>query len=261
MLSSGHRNTFVAIMTPMRAVFLLAGATFFAACSTYRQGLYLKVDKTQVPTVLPAELVQPNDPLLRPFDQFNMEVYASNGELLIDPENALANAANADTKAVRKVYLVGKDGTALLPMIGEVKLADLTVRGAEALLREKYNAFYKACYVSVTVTSHRVTVISNSGVMVPLQGNSLTLLEVIALAGEVAREGNTSNIRVMRGAEVMVIDLSKLSSYPAGNIVMRPGDIVYVEPIKRPLMEGLRDISPLLGLAVGILTLVWLLSQ
>jgi polysaccharide export outer membrane protein len=248
-------------MTLMRAVILLAGVLFFTACSTYRKSLYLKVDRPEQFPSAPSGTHEPADPVLRPFDQFNLEVYAANGELLIDPENALANAAKANTKEGRKLYTLDKNGNAYLPMIGEVALTQLNLRQAEALLREKYNAFYKDCFVALTITSHRVTVISNSGVMVPLQHQSLTLLEVIALAGEVAREGNTRNIRVLRGDEVMVIDLSKIASYPAGNIVMRPGDIVYIEPVKRPFAEGVRDISPLLGLLVGILTLVWLLSQ
>jgi len=248
-------------MTFMRAAILWAGLVLFSACSSYRQSLFLTVDKTQPASVIPPGLNSPSDLSLRPFDQFQVDVYAASGELLIDPENALAKAAQADSKQNQKVYGLDKDGTTVLPMIGEVKLAPLSLRQAEDVLREKYNAFYRNCYVAITLTSQRVTVISTSGVMVPLQNNSLTLLEVIALAGEVTRESKTKNIRVLRGNEVLIIDLSKISHYPTNNIIMQPGDIVYMEPIKRPFAEGTRDIAPLLGLLVGILTLVWFISQ
>jgi polysaccharide biosynthesis/export protein len=39
-------------------------------------------------------------------------------------------------------------------------------------------------------------------------------------------------------------------------MTMAPGDIVYVEPIRRPLVEGIRDYGPVFSIITSIATLV-----
>jgi polysaccharide export outer membrane protein len=47
-----------------------------------------------------------------------------------------------------------------------------------------------------------------------------------------------------------------IDGYKKGNMIMQHGDIVYVEPIRRPLVEASRDYGPLLSLGISITTLV-----
>jgi polysaccharide export outer membrane protein len=39
-------------------------------------------------------------------------------------------------------------------------------------------------------------------------------------------------------------------------MIVQPGDLVYVEPLRRPFVEGSRDIAPLLSMVVSFVTLV-----
>jgi polysaccharide export outer membrane protein len=54
----------------------------------------------------------------------------------------------------------------------------------------------------------------------------------------------------------MIADLSTFAGYRENNIVIQPNDIVYVEPIRRPFIEGVRDYGPILGVLTSIATLI-----
>jgi polysaccharide export outer membrane protein len=60
----------------------------------------------------------------------------------------------------------------------------------------------------------------------------------------------------LRGEEYFLVDFSTIDGYRKGNMIMQPGDIVYVEPVRRPVSEAVRDYGPLLSLAVSLSTLV-----
>jgi polysaccharide export outer membrane protein len=42
---------------------------------------------------------------------------------------------------------------------------------------------------------------------------------------------------------------------------MKPGDIVYVEPVRRPFIEALRDYSPVITIVTSLATLIFIVSQ
>jgi polysaccharide export outer membrane protein len=89
----------------------------------------------------------------------------------------------------------------------------------------------------------------------------MRLAEVLALAKGVTNDGRASNIRVIRGDDVMLADFSTIDGYRRSNFLMKPGDIVYVEPVRRPFIEGLRDYSPLISIVASLATLVVIITQ
>ncbi|MFN8340502.1 MAG: hypothetical protein U0V64_02445 [Cyclobacteriaceae bacterium] len=75
-----------------------------------------------------------------------------------------------------------------------------------------------------------------------------------------ANDAKAHNIRVLRGDQVFLVDFSTLAGYQAGNIAMQSGDVVYVEPIRRPLVEGLRDYTVFFSMFVSLGTLLYLIN-
>jgi polysaccharide export outer membrane protein len=227
-----------------------------AGCSSYKKSLFLKTSKNLPLKGPTADLLVPESEIILPFDILTLEVYAANGEALIDPERALSKATgNVTTVTASPQYTVDHDGAVKLPLIGVQKLGNLNLRTAEQNLQEKYNTFYKDCFVKISVTNKRVTIIANGGKVIPLANEGMTVLEVIGLAGDVTREAKTENIRLLRAGEVILLDLSVVTNYPANNVLVKSGDIIYLEPVRRPFVEGLRDASPLIGLVISLLTL------
>ncbi len=195
-------------------------------------------------------------------DYLTLEVYTSNGERIIDPDLKLtSNNLNStiDDKE-EPTYLINALGTARFPMVGEVKLEGLTIQQAEVILAESYNQFYNQSYVRLQYTNKRVIVLGSpgglGGSVVPLTNENMRLTEVLALAKGLNQDSKSKNIRVLRGDQAFVIDFSTLEGFVKNNMIMEPGDIVYVEPVRRPFSEGLRDNAAVFSIFTSVLTLI-----
>jgi polysaccharide export outer membrane protein len=239
------------------------GTAVLVSCASYKQNIMFQVsDNTKVSEyVKEAEknyTIQKNDFL-------KLEVYTQGGERIIDPELKLMKDMPVQNNNLQPdpSYLVNVQGIVKLPMIGEIKLEGLTIRKAEQLLQEEYKKFYKEPYVILEFTNKRVIVLGGQkiGAVVPLSNENMSLVEVIALAEGVDNFSMAHNIRIMRGDDVFVTDLSTIEGYQKGNMTMENGDVVYIEPVRRPVSEAARDYAPLFSLAISITTLIVVLLQ
>jgi polysaccharide biosynthesis/export protein len=198
--------------------------------------------------------------VIRPNDLITVQVYTNEGERLIDPDLKLireSTTQNAMNQKPNPSYLVNHDGVVKLPMVGELKLQGLTLRESEGLLQQEYSKFYQSPFVSLQYQNKRVIVLgSPGGQVIPLQNENTRLVEVLAMATGISNDGNAGNIRILRGDEVIVADLSSFDGYRKNNVVMEPGDIVYVEPIRRPVAESIRDYAPLVTILASLTTLI-----
>lgn len=192
-------------------------------------------------------------------DYLNLEIYTHNGERLIDPDLQLMKDAptqNLQTKPPVQ-YLVDINGVVKFPMVGEIRLEGLTIRKAEEILREQYAKFYEEPFVILRFQNKRVVVLgAPGGQVIPLINENMKLTEVLALAKGISNDAKANNIRVLRGNELYVADLSTFEGYTKSNITMAPGDIIYVEPIRRPFAEGVRDYSPIISIVTSVTTLI-----
>jgi polysaccharide export outer membrane protein len=99
----------------------------------------------------------------------------------------------------------------------------------------------------------------------------MNLLEVLALAGGVdgggggagavyRYGGKTSNIRIIRGdlknPQIEQIDLSTIAGMRRANLQMEPNDIIYIEPVRRRLLDGLADAGPVFSAAATLLSTI-----
>jgi len=197
-------------------------------------------------------------------DYLKLDVFSNRGERLIDPNPELTNTNNNQTPASRTEfqYLVDINGIVKLPMIGELKVEGLTLREAEEITQKEFQKYFKDPYVIITYNNKRVVVLGAAGgQVIPLVNQNVTLVETIALAKGLSNDAKADNIRVLRNDKVFIIDLSTIEGFKAGNMLIEPGDIVYIEPIRRPLSEALRDYSGVLTMIVSLTTLLVLINS
>lgn len=195
---------------------------------------------------------------IQKYDYLEAEVFSNKGEKIIDPEFRTGTGQNAETANQSKVaYFVDANGIAKFPMVGDVKLEGLTIRQAEELLQDSYAKFYTDAYVVLRYTNKRVIVLgAPGGQVIPLTNDGMHLVEILALAQGLSNDAKAQNIRVLRGDQVFVADLSTFDGYVKNNIPIQSGDIIYVEPIRRPLTESLRDYGPIVSIVTTVTTLV-----
>lgn len=239
--------------------FLLAGA-LLASCGSYRQNILFQVSSGEADA---QRLEAESNYSIQPNDLLSLDVYTNGGEKIVDPNRESFKDGNvAASEQLPFQYLVDMNGFVKFPLIKEVKLSGLTIRQAEQILQKEYGLFYEEAFVVLRFHNKRVIVLgAPGGQVIPLTNENMRLAEVLALAKGIPTEARVNNIRIIRGDAVYVADLSTFSGYQKNNLVMQPGDIVYVEPVRRPFKEALRDYSPVISIVTSLATLIFIISQ
>lgn len=203
-----------------------------------------------------------------PDDLLTIDVFTNKGERIVDPDFELIDdrrqAYNQNRKTMQ--YLVMPDGFVKLPVVGRIKVGGMTLDDAETALETLYNDFYQDAFIKLEFNNKRAVVLgATGGLVIPLLNENISLLEVLALAGGIDDRGKAYNIRLIRGdlndPEVHVIDLSTIEGMQRANLDVYPGDIIYVEPVKKILNESLRDITPALSLVTSLATFILLIRS
>ena len=177
------------------------------------------------------------------------------------------------TATAGTAFLVQADGTVFLPLVNRVKVSGLSLLQADSLLKTKYDVYYKESFVTTRVTNNRVFVLgAPGGQVISLVNDNMNLIEVLALAGGLDGQGSgggtqggiyrfggkASNIRIIRGdlknPRVQQVDLTTLDGMRRANLQMEPNDIIYIEPVRRPLLEALTDAAPIISFVSLITT-------
>lgn len=232
--------------------------------------------------------------VIQPNDILEVRVNTNRGERILDPNGELqfgqpsgALPSRATTRpATRNVgqgagaatsgseFLVQADGTVTLPQVGRLRLSGLSLLQADSVLAIRFAEYYVQPFVTTRVNNNRVIVLGVSGgKVIPLANDNMNLLEVLALAGGIdgaaggggptyRNGGRADNIRIIRGdlknPRVQQIDLSTLNGMRRANLQVEPNDVIYIEPIRRPLLDALTESAPLLSVASLLLTTSYL---
>ena len=233
------------------------------ACSSYKQHIMFQAEGGNYPKdVEYSKLLAERNYKIQINDKLDIRVYTNEGERIIDPDYVLqGDIENANIRREEVSYFVGKDSLVKVPMIGSVKLKDLTTREAEVLLEKEFSKFYKDPYVVVKFKNKRVIVLGNTGgQVINLENEDMTLLEVLALAGGLPEDSKANNIRLIRGdlndPEVQIIDLSTIEGMMTADLKIYSGDIIYIEPVVRGFSKGSRDILPLASILASTVAII-----
>ena len=196
-------------------------------------------------------------------DLLSIDVYTNHGERIIDPDFLLSkDLPNQNLVKEEKTYLVDMRGQVKFPMIGEIMIAGLTLRQAEEILQKEYTRFYGGAFVTLSYLNKRVVVLgAPGGQVIPLANENIHLAEILALAKGLDKNAKAQNFRLIRGQQVFVADFSTFEGYRKFDLVMEPGDIVYVEPVRRPFSEGLQEYAPFISVITSLTTLILVIDQ
>lgn len=239
---------------------ILICVIFLSSCKAYKQDILFQLNDnfTEGDLSKVVEEVESNY-LLKPNDILLLDVFTNKGERLIDPNFELVQQQMAQVQQQRDIfqYVVQVDGNVVLPLVGAFNVLGMTLYEAELAIAEKFGEVYIEPFVKLRISNRRVIVLgAPGGQVVPLGNENMSVVEVVALAGGLELGAKSQNMKLIRNNEVFQIDLSTIEGYKASSMNVNPGDVIYIEPWRRPWLETLRDVSPALSIATSILTLV-----
>jgi polysaccharide export outer membrane protein len=166
-------------------------------------------------------------------------------------------------------YSIDAGGRITLPILGELTVKDLTVEEAQKFIQSNANKYFNNAIAIVKLISFKVTVlgeVKNPGYYF-VYNNQATILEALGMAGDLTNFGNRRNIKLLRqkesGTEVVLLDLTSPDLLKSEFLFLKPGDVLYVEPLKaRSKRSNLEVLSVVFAaLTTGVLILSYVSSH
>ena len=144
--------------------------------------------------------------------------------------------------------LVDSAGYITLPLIGAVRVKGLTQSSASKAIESKYKKYINTPSVYVEVLNKRLFVlgeVKRPGV-VKIDKESMSLFEALAFAGDITDAAIRHNIIIVsanaRGKmQMRRIDLTKFDTMNLHTLMLKPNDIVYVQPNEWKLFKVAAD--------------------
>lgn len=252
------------------------GILFFmlGSCRSYNPILFKAKNKNLSEQLSQLKQKAEKNYVIQKNDFITISVYTNSGEFIILPPSVRNNGVvgnnnnpnnQIQNNQFREIsFLVKQDGEAKLPMVGNVNLLGLTLNQSDSLLQIKYSKFYEKPFVVTQFKNKRVIVLKgDQGLLYPLRNEKIHLIEALAATGGMSRDLKSHNIRLIRGdlqnPKVFLIDLSTIDGLTYHNLILEPNDIIYIEPIRRPFLESLRDVSSVISIFTGLVTTVLLI--
>lgn len=192
-------------------------------------------------------------------DVVNIFVSTLDAEASI-PFNLFRSAAGGGLPSEQVDYIVDKEGEIDFPVIGALKIVGLSPNDLRALLREKLSPYLKDPIINIRLRNFTVTLLGavNRPGTYLVNGEQVTILEALGLAGDLSIKGLRNNILVIRdfnGTKVYNrIDLTDKDFMKSSGYYLTQNDVVYVEPNKSGVYESSQDNR--LGITISVISLL-----
>nr|WP_321234179.1 polysaccharide biosynthesis/export family protein [uncultured Psychroserpens sp.] len=174
-------------------------------------------------------------PTIQYADMLNINISSIEPELAA-PYNSYEIQEN---RLVRQIpYIVSADGDINFPVLGRIKVAGFTTKEVTDILYQMLSKHLNNPSVSVQLINFKVSVLGEvrSPGSYTILNERITILEAIALAGDLTIYGKRQNVTLIREQngtrEFIPIDLTDKALFNSPHYYLAQNDIIYVEANK-----------------------------
>ena len=155
-----------------------------------------------------------------------------------DPnQDSLVSMQELGQPMYKKGILVDTHGNVILPLIGKVYVRGLTQTQAANKITQMYKKYVNTPSVYVEVMNKRLIVLGEVKKPGPItiDKEKMTLFEALAFAGDITDAAVRNDIIILshtpeKGMMMRHVDLTRFDKMHYADIMLRPNDIVYVQP-------------------------------
>ena len=163
------------------------------------------------------------------------------------PFNLFKGAEEGGFRPEQLDYIIDKNGEIDFPVLGAVKVVGLSPEETKQMLTEKLESYLKSPIINIRLKNFTVSVLGevNRPGTYPVNGEQITVLEAIGLAGDLTIKGKRDNVMIIRdfnGTKVYTrIDLTRKESLNSPVYYLTQNDVVYIEPNKSAITSSALD--------------------
>ena len=173
------------------------------------------------------------------------------------PFNLIRVAQEGGFRAESVDYLVDQAGEIDFPVIGKLKIQGLSPDELRILLRDRLSDYLKDPIINIRLRNFTITILGSVNVpgTYPVNGEQITILEALSLAGDLNITGVRQNVLVIRdfkGAKVYTrIDLTSKNMMKSPVYYLTQNDVVYVEPNKSGITASSLDNRATIAISIA----------
>ncbi len=135
--------------------------------------------------------------------------------------------------------MVDSQGYISLPLIHRVKIAGYTQSDAARMLEEKYKKYLTDPSLNIEVMNKRAYIlgeVKKAGV-IRLENETMSVIQAVATAGGLTDAAQRDQVFIIthdgdNNMSMRRIDLTSFTLLQASNLLIKPNDIIYVQPNK-----------------------------
>tara|TARA_R110002050_G_scaffold44166_1_gene105354 strand:- start:202 stop:975 length:774 start_codon:yes stop_codon:yes gene_type:complete len=220
----------------IKRLLFVFGIILFASCVSKKDIIYFQNDAIDQENVSNSYKT-----IIKPDDLLNITITALDIEAVRPFNLAAVTYATSSNSAIgvaqQQSYLVDTNGEIDFPVLGKLKIGGLTRDETINLLKSKLSPDYiKEPNVNIRIANYKISVMGD--VQRPgsynIPNERITILDALALAGDINISGQRNNILIIREEENKKVqyrvDIRSNNLLTSPVYYLQQNDVVYVEP-------------------------------
>lgn len=252
----------------IKVFFFLMTMQLLSSCSTEKNILFVgKEANTSVTTPVfevekGSEILPDKVQTIKPGDELILKNLQNDG-LVSSP----TSTSTATAGALQSGYIVLSDSTAVLPVIGKVKVGGLSRMQAELQINALYQkTLLKNPLITLAINNLHVTLLGefNNQGNYPLKKEQTHIVEILGEAGGLKPTANPQKVKIMRGnpanPQILVVDFTDVNFMKDKRMYLQQNDIIYAEPRKSAQnAEKLSKVSTYVSVGLTLINTIFLI--
>lgn len=195
---------------------------------------------------------------IRPQDNLHIAITSLNPQV-----SEFFNLKSEGDKETLKGYTVNDSGYIYMPVLDSVKVKDMTISEIQYTLQKTIREHVTDATVIVRLASFNIVVLGEvaSPGLLSYDGEELTIIKAIGLAGDISDFGNKKKVRLIRkegnASKFVTLDLTSRDILSSEYYYLNPEDVIYVEALRaKNYRLNVGQLSLIVGLASFVLLVI-----
>ncbi|MBL7924614.1 MAG: polysaccharide biosynthesis/export family protein [Bacteroidia bacterium] len=238
--------------------FALVLVAFWSSCTPQRKLIYLQGDSALLNDTTSFTLrLFPGDILMVQLFTINPDAFPGIGI------STAVNEGSDNRSAYEKGFVIDKQGNLSLPYVGTMHLAGLSIDDAHDTIIKRFRNYIDDPVIVIKKLSFKVSVLGevNRPGLYYVPNEQLTLLEALAMAGDLNNFADRTNLKILRktstGSIEIPVDITRKESFTGSTRFIYPDDVIYVPPTRK---KAFTAVSPATAVFTSLLTAMALLA-